>query len=120
MSASKADIEALATKMKARAEELNRVASDPNVPQLDRIEAQNKLLGISMTQIAASSGMGGGLREVLKEATAKVEPYAEMFRHLETVSDTLDERSEHTLLRLDRVERNLKVLMEREGLTYQL
>ena len=95
---------------KARAEELNRLASDPKIEPILRIEAQNKLLAMTMQGLVAQQGLGGGLKDLLKEATAKVEPYAEMFRHIEGTLDDLDSRTSEMLARIDRLERNLKEL----------
>ena len=94
---------------KARAEELNKIASSAPDPLL-RIEAQNKLLAMTMQGLVAQQGLGGGLKDLLKEATAKVEPYAEMFRHIEGTLDDLDSRTSEMLARIDRLERNFKEL----------
>lgn len=119
---------------KARAAELVVVANtpvDPNAPQLDRVEtllkradAQTRLVAMGLQQLSLAGGMSGGLKDVIKEATSKLEPYAEIFRTIEGYLDELraqlDPKRDGIRARVDRLEANLKADIESRGGTYRV
>jgi len=94
-----------------RVAELNRIAADPAVPQMDRIEAQNKLIALSMRAMAAQSGLSGGIKDILKVAGPQIERAEEAYRSLEQGIALLEGRA-------SRLELNLKSEIERNGGKY--
>jgi lambda repressor-like predicted transcriptional regulator len=96
----------------AKVADLAKIAGDPNVDPILRIEAQNKLNGMSIRAIAAQGGLSGGLKDVLKAAAPQIERAETAYRELTNTGQIVEAR-------LARLETNIKKFLEKQGLTYE-
>ncbi len=91
--------------------ELAKVANDAAVDPILRIEAQNKLNGLSLRAIAAQGGLSGGLKDVLKAAAPQIERAETAYREIMAGVGVLEAR-------LARLETNVANYLKSQGREY--
>lgn len=114
--AAKAQAEASTKVETAKFAELAKVADDPAQPDLARVRAMVQMVLLQQQTAMKMGGMGSGIRDVIKEATPRLEAFSGNMQAMGASIDAV----EAEIGRLYRLEKNLANVCEKLGLPYDM